>query len=98
MNLHLSTPRRWGAIAVATTLALSAATACGSSDDNKTSTDANAPVTLTWWHNAAQDPGMSVWQSVADAYHKDHPNVTFKISPTQNEALKTKISVGLQSN
>jgi len=52
---------------------------------------------LTWWHNGDQDPAKGVWQSVADAYHTAHPNVTFKISPTQNETLKTKVPVALQS-
>ncbi|WP_432825194.1 ABC transporter substrate-binding protein [Dactylosporangium sp. CA-092794] len=77
-------------------MAVPSLTACGD-DSSSAPTDANAPVTLTWWHNQAQDPGLSAWQSIADQYHKDHPNVTFKVEPTQNEALKTKISVALQS-
>ena len=90
---------RLAAIAVATTLSLMAASACGSSDSGGSgSGSADSPVTLTWWHNAAQDPGKSVWQGIADDYHKAHPNVTFKVEPAQNEALKTKISVALQSN
>ncbi|WP_344498848.1 extracellular solute-binding protein [Dactylosporangium maewongense] len=52
---------------------------------------------MTWWHNGAQDPGKGVWQSIADQYHAEHPNVSFKVEPAQNEALKTKISVALQS-
>jgi raffinose/stachyose/melibiose transport system substrate-binding protein len=95
MNVHMSSLRRWAAIALVTTVALTTA-ACGSS--SKPSTSSGGAVTLTWWHNAAQDPGKSVWQGVADAYHAAHPNVSFKISPTQNESLKTKIPVGLQSN
>ncbi|WP_344612735.1 ABC transporter substrate-binding protein [Dactylosporangium salmoneum] len=77
-------------------MALPSLTACGD-DSSNAPADANSPVTLTWWHNAAQEPGMSVWQSIADQYHKDHPNVSFKVEPAQNEALKTKISVALQS-
>ncbi|MFG2044205.1 ABC transporter substrate-binding protein [Dactylosporangium sp. NPDC048998] len=96
LNVRLSTPRRLAAIAIAVSMALPSLTACGD-DSNNAPTDANAPVTLTWWHNANQDPGLGVWQSIADQYHKDHPNVSFKVEPAQNEALKTKISVALQS-
>lgn len=96
MNVRLSTPRRLAAIAIALTMVIPSLTACGD-DSTGSSGDANGPVTLTWWHNAAQEPGLSVWQSIADQYHKDHPNVSFKVEPTQNEALKTKISVALQS-
>jgi raffinose/stachyose/melibiose transport system substrate-binding protein len=97
VNVRASTSRRWAAIAVATTVALSAAVACGN-DDSDSAGSADGPVTLTWWHNGAQDPGKSVWQGIADDFHKAHPNVSFKVEPTQNEALKTKISVALQSN
>ncbi|GGM57645.1 sugar ABC transporter substrate-binding protein [Dactylosporangium sucinum] len=95
MNVRLSTPRRLATIAIALTMALPSLTACG--DDEPSSSDPNAPVTLTWWHNGAQDPGKSVWQGIADEYSKAHPNVKFQVEPTQNEALKTKISVALQS-
>ncbi|UAB93519.1 extracellular solute-binding protein [Dactylosporangium vinaceum] len=96
LNVRLSTPRRLAAIAIALSMTLPSLTACGD-DSTQAPTDANAPVTLTWWHNGNQDPALGVWQSVADQYHKDHPNVSFKVEPAQNEALKTKISVALQS-
>jgi raffinose/stachyose/melibiose transport system substrate-binding protein len=97
LNVRLSTPRRLVTIAIALAMTVPSLTACGDDDNTNAPTDANAPVTLTWWHNAAQEPGLSVWQGIADQYHKDHPNVTFKVEPAQNEALKTKISVALQS-
>jgi len=53
-------------------------------------------VTLTWWHNANTDPGKSAFQKVADDFHAAHPNVTIKVSPIQNEDIKTKIQVALQ--
>ncbi len=55
-------------------------------------------MTLTWWHNATADPGKSEWQKVADAYHNQHPNVTFQITPVQNEQFTTKIPAALESN
>ncbi len=63
-----------------------------------TDDQANGKVTLTWWHNATQDPLKGYYQQAADAYTKDHPNVTFKIEGIQNESLTTKIPLGLQSN
>jgi len=53
---------------------------------------------ITWWHNANQDPGMSFWQKVADEYTAAHPNVTFKITPTQNEDFKTKLPLALNGS
>ena len=56
------------------------------------------PVTVTWWHNANQDPGKAFWQTVADEYTKAHPNVTLVITPTQNEDFKTKLPLALNSS
>ena len=50
------------------------------------------PVTVDWWHITTGDPGTSDFQAVADAYTKDHPNVTIKITVLENEAFKTKLS------
>jgi raffinose/stachyose/melibiose transport system substrate-binding protein len=55
-------------------------------------------VTLTWWHNATDNPLKSYWQQAAADYTAKHPNVTFKIEPIQNESIQTKITVALQSN
>ncbi len=71
--------------------------ASGASDSGSTGGSA-APVTLTWWHNANTDPGKTALQQVADAYHGQHPNVTFKINPLQNEQFLTKIPLALQSD
>ncbi|MEN3308266.1 MAG: raffinose/stachyose/melibiose transport system substrate-binding protein [Micromonosporaceae bacterium] len=97
MNVHMSIPRRWAAIGLASTMALTAVSGCSSNSSSNSGSNGGS-VTLTWWHNGAQDPGKAVWQSVADAYHAAHPNVSFKISPIQNEQLKTKVPVALQSS
>jgi raffinose/stachyose/melibiose transport system substrate-binding protein len=56
-------------------------------------------ITLTWWHNATVGPQRAYWQTVADDFHKLHPNVTVKPVPIQNEQLQnTKIPLALQSN
>jgi raffinose/stachyose/melibiose transport system substrate-binding protein len=95
MNFRVSFRRRWVVAAVAAAVGLTTAVSGCSKNSNESS---DATITLTWWHNADQEPGKGVWQSVADAYHQAHPNVSFKISPTQNETLKTKVPVALQSN
>jgi raffinose/stachyose/melibiose transport system substrate-binding protein len=93
--------RRWRAAALLAGVALVLA-ACGGGSDAPTAQpgggDSNQPVTLTWWHNATADPGKAYYQSVADAYHAAHPNVTIKVQPLQNEQFSTKIPVALQSN
>jgi raffinose/stachyose/melibiose transport system substrate-binding protein len=94
MSVHTSIPRTCAAIALATTVALVAACAGGSSNSG----GSTGSVTLTWWHNATTEPGKSVWQQVADAYHAAHPTVSFKIEPIQNEQFPTKVPLALQSN
>jgi raffinose/stachyose/melibiose transport system substrate-binding protein len=73
-------------------------TACGGGSDQPAKADPNAKVTLTWWHNGVGAPLEPYFRSVAAAYTAAHPNVTFKISPIQNEQIQTKITVALQSN
>jgi raffinose/stachyose/melibiose transport system substrate-binding protein len=58
---------------------------------------AAAPVTVEWWHISTSDPAKSVFQSIADAYHAAHPNVTINITILENEAFKTKLATEMQS-
>src|SRR3982751_7136516 len=96
MDTRMRAPRMCATLALLAVATCSAA-GCGGSTPTSSGSVGNSPVTLTFWHNAAEEPGRGVWQSVADAYHQAHPNVTFKVSPTQNETLKTKIPIALQS-
>ena len=75
-----------------------AVSGCASGSSSSSNESSSGPVTLTWWHNANTDPGMSFWQSVADEFHKNHPNITVKVVPMQNEQFTTKIPVALQSS
>src|SRR5205823_7708842 len=68
-----------------------AATACSSGGGTPSSNNASGPVTLTWWHNGTTDPLLSLWQQVVSDYHAQHPNVTIKINPIQNEQFTTKV-------
>ncbi len=77
---------------------LLAACGGGGADPASKGGQADGKVTLTWWHNATEDPLKSYYQQVADAYTAKNPDVTFRIESIQNETLRTKIPVGLQSN
>ncbi|HEX5117021.1 MAG TPA: extracellular solute-binding protein [Pseudonocardiaceae bacterium] len=72
------------------------AAACSSGGGGATT--ATSPVTFSWWHNTTAQPGLGVWQTAANQFHASHPNVSFKISPIQNESLMTKIPIALQGN
>jgi raffinose/stachyose/melibiose transport system substrate-binding protein len=82
-------------IAVVAVMVVLALAACGSGGSTA---NPNGPATLTWWHNGTTDPLKSVWQQVADAYHAAHPNVSFQVSPIQNEQFTTKIPLALQGD
>ncbi len=76
--------------------------ACGGGADTGsgagTGNEGNGKTTLTWWHNATDEPLKGYFQQVADAYTAKNPNVTFKIEAIQNETIQTKIPVALRSN
>jgi len=78
------------ALAAATVLV---ATAVGSAAGQSQKTQ-----TLVWWHNATQGEGLKLWTTAIKEFQKAHPNVKIKSVPLQNENLKTKIPIGLQSS
>jgi len=93
------------ALAASSALVLAACTS-PSEDPTSGPTDTGSnsePVTLTWWHNAVagdngENPLGDLWQSVADEFTADHPNVTIEIEQIQNEDLqRTRIPTALQS-
>lgn len=80
------------------------AAACGGGDDGATTggeapTDdaSGEPVTIEWWHIQNNDPGLSLWQDLADEFTADHPNVTIDIQVFENEAFKTAVAPRLQA-
>ncbi len=85
--------KRWVATGAISAVALAGLTAC-----NTAAPADDAPVTLTWWHNATADPLAGFWQTVADEFEADHPNVTIKVEGFQNEELqRTLIPNALRS-
>jgi raffinose/stachyose/melibiose transport system substrate-binding protein len=85
--------KRWVATGAISAIALAGLTAC-----NTAAPEDDGPVTLTWWHNATADPLAGFWQTVADEFEADHPNVTIKVEGFQNEELqRTLIPNALRS-
>jgi len=58
---------------------------------------AQKAVTIKWWHISTGEPGLPYYQGLADAYTKLHPNVTFEITPLENEAYKAKMTTVMQA-
>ena len=54
-------------------------------------------MTIDWWHIQNNDPGVTLWQEVADEFMAEHPNVTIDITVYENEAFKTAIAPRLQA-
>ena len=86
------------ALAVAGCTSGNSGSSASGGSNNSNATVPTGPVTLTWWHNGSAQPLLGLWQSVADDYHKAHPNVTIKIDPLQNEQFLTKVTAALQTN
>ncbi len=92
--------RAIGGVLISSALLLAACGGGGGGTESGAGTGnkGNGKVTLTWWHNATEEPLRGYFQQVADAYTAQNPNVRFKIEAIQNETIQTKIPVGLQSN
>src|SRR5262249_50942882 len=67
--------------------------ACG----NSSTSSSGGNATINWWHISTTDPGKSYWQSLANQYTKDHPNVKINITILENDAFKTKLTTVMQS-
>jgi raffinose/stachyose/melibiose transport system substrate-binding protein len=59
---------------------------------------AQDPVTIEWWHISVNDPGLTYWQTLADEFTAEHPNVTINITVLENEAFKARLVTVMQGN
>ncbi len=55
------------------------------------------PVTINWWHISTADAQAAYWQSLADQYMADHPNVTIDITILANEDFKARLVTVMQA-
>jgi raffinose/stachyose/melibiose transport system substrate-binding protein len=58
---------------------------------------AQEAVTIDWWHISVEPAQAAYWQSVADAYTADHPNVTIEITILENAAFKDRLVTVMQA-
>ncbi len=85
--------KMWKALALAAAVAVAAtlASSVGTAAEQQS-------VTLVWWHNVTQGPGLKLYKNIASEFQKKYPNVTIKAVPLQNEQFQTKIPIALQSD
>ena len=94
--------RAGSAVALGVSVAMLLAACGGGSDEPGASTaaptgDGTEPVTLTWWHNSNNDPGMGYYQQVADDFTAENPNVTIEIEAMAHEDMVTQLEAAFQS-
>ena len=79
-------------------LLLGALTLVGASAGLATSASASGEqVEIDWWHIQINEPDLSNWQAMADAYMAEHPNVTINITVMENEAYKAALQTNVQA-
>jgi raffinose/stachyose/melibiose transport system substrate-binding protein len=54
-------------------------------------------VVVTWWHINTNEPEAAFWQTIADEYMAEHPNVTIEITVLENEAFKSRLVTVMQA-
>jgi raffinose/stachyose/melibiose transport system substrate-binding protein len=69
----------------------------GGGDKGGSSSGGAKKVTIEWWHIQNTEPLRPVWDQIAKQYMAQHPNVTIKIQPIENEAFKAKLTTTTQS-
>ncbi|MBN1284525.1 MAG: extracellular solute-binding protein [Anaerolineae bacterium] len=54
-------------------------------------------VTINWWHIQTETSQAAYWQSLADAYMAENPNVTIEITILENNAFKERLAPIMQA-
>lgn len=72
-------------------------TTADSGTDTTQGEPAEEQVTVEWWHIQNNDPGLSLWQAVADEFMAENPNVNIEITVQENEAFKAALQTNLQA-
>jgi len=86
-------------LGITAALALGAA-GCATSTPGSTgtTTDPNAPVTMTLWHNGTGDKGPAFWEAAVAAFKQQYPNVTINITIVQNEDFDGKLQTAMAAD
>ncbi|GAB4515251.1 MAG: ABC transporter substrate-binding protein [Anaerolineae bacterium] len=58
---------------------------------------AQEDVTIDWWHITTEPTQAAYWQSLADAYMEENPNVTIEITILENAAFKDRLVSVMQA-
>jgi len=58
---------------------------------------AGAQVEINWYHIQNNDPGKTLWQTMANEYMAAHSDVKVNVNYLENEAFKTKLTTLLQA-
>ena len=61
------------------------------------STVGNGATKIVWWHISTAADQRGNWQNLANAFVKDHPDVSIEITVLENEAFKAKLATAMQS-
>jgi raffinose/stachyose/melibiose transport system substrate-binding protein len=52
---------------------------------------------IVWWHINTGEPGRGNWQTLANTFVEQHPEVSIEITVLENEAFKAKLATAMQS-
>jgi len=85
------------ALGAAATLLLAGCGGGGGDKNSSSSGGGSKKVTINWWHIQNTEPLRPIWDQIAKQYMAQHPNVTIKITPIENEAFKAKLTTTTQS-
>lgn len=58
---------------------------------------AQDPVTINWWHISTNEAEAAYWQTLADEYVAQNPNVNIEITILENEAFKSRLVTVMQA-
>ena len=53
--------------------------------------------TIEWWHIQNTEPLRPLWEQLAKEYQSQHPEVSFKITPIENDTFKPRLATATQS-
>ena len=77
-------------------LLLAACGGGGETSEGSTSTE-GGDVTLTWWHNSNNEPGLGYYEQVAADFEAANEGVTIEITPMAHQDMLTRLDAAFQT-